>query len=227
MPSSGRFERRCVVNDVVPEVVEESLVVSGKASGQNEAKGNKTRNVEERSPPELCEEQGALDVKISEAPDQRSDSEYEDFNAADVVIVSDDASVLKQQPVQFEAFVQNGKFRHETFSEGKHRNRTFSDGSQLEDRHNIATALQRTLNRLCLGSLFKDTQTQYNCGLLNNCQSVIKRIRTFSSDCPLLSSITVQADQPCHQKMSFVPPKCSTDPLRSATLPRRQVECPF
>ena len=228
VPSSGRFERRCVVNDVVPEVVEESLVNGGKASGQNEdAQGRE--KVEKTTATKICEEQEVLEEQISQCGTEQTVEvveKIEKIDFAELFPVSTDHPVQEQQPAQLETFVHNRELRNRTFSEGNHPGRALLGRSLVEDQHDMASALRKSLNHLCLGSFFKESSSQLNCGLINNCRSVIRRIRTSSSDRPTLTNIS-EKDQSFYPDLSPVPAKCSSGPLKSTAPPRKQVECPF
>ena len=186
MPSSGRFERRNVMIDVVPEVVEEP---ASKVSGPSVLK---------------CVESDKKVVQKNEAPSEHS------ANYGEGDTPKCNKSVHEEQPGSLEVVIQNGKLRSRTFS-----------GSQLDDRRHVASAL----HQLCLGGLLEEsTSPSSHCSaVFLNCQSVMRRIRTFSSDRPLLTNEPIsEKDQ---SLFSDIPAKCS--PTRGTGLPRKQVECPF
>ena len=207
-PSSGRcLQRRCVVTEVVPEVVEEALPCSINKAAPSVSGGSAQKI--------LPKTEKKIDMDKAEAPSEHFES----------------ATVSGSLPADNDVIVEEHTRKNFVLPIGKYRCRTMSDGSQLEThKHGVTTVIQNGLNQFCLSGLLTPQRPSVAVGsaLLGCGHSIFQRCNPHSTERAVLQHITestlVVSDR---QLFSELPPKCSSSHSKASAALHWQVECPF
>ncbi|XP_076815747.1 uncharacterized protein LOC143461768 [Clavelina lepadiformis] len=215
--SSRCLQRRCVVNDTVPEAAEESAV--GEVSKQ-EATLDSQFTQNDKEPTEFGAEKKSSKCSLrnkhdksekqvnTEKPkaDTTADSGFQDVKSNNVYEAASDTQLVTKSSKSAHKSAKNGflkfgsnpgasEYLDTSVSQvkvtGASRTRTRSDGSQIKRSERLVSTIQHGLNQFCFGLMKKSSSQSSDCSS-GFCQpmKLIERIRTSSADRTILDQIS-------------------------------------